>query len=51
MFFPILVVTERDFLTKVTLQGRKVAMTKVGEVMSQSSQLITVSPKDPVCEN
>jgi CBS domain-containing protein len=42
------IVTERDYLRRVTLEGRTDAETRVGEIMS--SPLVVVTPETPVDE-
>ena len=42
------IVTERDYLRRVTLEGRTDAETRVGEIMT--SPLVVVTPETPVDE-
>eukprot|EP00270_Netrium_digitus_P007761 TRINITY_DN227_c0_g1_i12.p1 TRINITY_DN227_c0_g1~~TRINITY_DN227_c0_g1_i12.p1 ORF type:complete len:348 (-),score=72.35 TRINITY_DN227_c0_g1_i12:516-1559(-) len=39
------IVTERDYLRKIIVQGRQSQTTKVGEIMTEENKLITVSPE------
>jgi len=44
------IITERDYLTKVACEGRASKETKVEEIMTSGSKLITVTPKKTVLE-
>lgn len=44
------IITERDYLTKVVVEGRSSATTTVREVMTPHSKLITVGPNDSVVQ-
>ncbi|GMH43359.1 hypothetical protein BSKO_11281 [Bryopsis sp. KO-2023] len=41
-------ITERDYLTKIVVEGKSSATTTVTEVMTPQSKLITVGPNDSV---
>jgi len=38
------IITERDYLRKIIVQGRSSKSTKVGDIMTEENKLITVSP-------
>lgn len=42
------IITERDYLTKVVVEGKSSADTTVTEIMTPQSKLITLSPEDSV---
>lgn len=42
------IISERDYISKIALLGRTSKETKVKEIATQSSKLITVKPEDPV---
>lgn len=42
------IISERDYISKIALLGRTSKLTKVKEIATQSSKLITVKPDDPV---
>ena len=44
------IITERDYLTKVACEGRASKETKVEEIMTAGSKLITVEPSQTVVE-
>ena len=44
------IITERDYLTKVACEGRASKDTRVEEIMTAGSKLITVTPKQTVVE-
>merc|ERR1711945_81156 len=44
------IVSERDYLTKVALVGRKSDTTRVAEIMTPSSKIKTVSPHHNVVD-
>ena len=54
MFFFLLagdltgIISERDYISKIALLGRTSKDTKVKEIATQSSKLVTVKPEDPV---
>ncbi|CAH2041093.1 unnamed protein product [Thlaspi arvense] len=42
------IITERDYLRKIIVQGRSSKSTKVGDIMTEENKLITVTPKTKV---
>jgi CBS domain-containing protein len=42
------IISERDYISKIALLGRTSKETKVKEIATQSSKLVTVKPEDPV---
>ncbi|KAG7353443.1 CBS domain containing protein [Nitzschia inconspicua] len=42
------IISERDYISKIALLGRTSKDTKVKEIATQSSKLVTVKPEDPV---
>ncbi|KAL8129855.1 hypothetical protein V2J09_019010 [Rumex salicifolius] len=42
------IITERDYLRKIIVQGRSSKSTKVGDIMTEENKLITVSPTTKV---
>ncbi|KAH7439077.1 hypothetical protein KP509_04G044300 [Ceratopteris richardii] len=42
------IVTERDYLRKMIVQGRSAETTKVGDIMTEENKLITVTPETRV---
>jgi len=42
------IITERDYLRKIIVQGRSSKTTKVGDIMTEENKLITVSPDTKV---
>ncbi|KAI3846840.1 hypothetical protein MKW92_030620 [Papaver armeniacum] len=44
------IITERDYLKKIIVQGRHSKQTKVGEIMTQENKLITVNSDTNIVE-
>ncbi|XP_065882126.1 CBS domain-containing protein CBSX3, mitochondrial [Euphorbia lathyris] len=44
------IITERDYLRKIIVQGRSSKSTKVGDIMTEENKLITVTPKTKVLQ-
>ncbi|XP_078446626.1 cystathionine beta-synthase (CBS) family protein [Wolffia australiana] len=44
------IITERDYLRKIIVQGRSSKSTKVGDIMTEENKLITVSPQTKVLQ-
>ncbi|KAG7667069.1 hypothetical protein Ndes2526B_g04440 [Nannochloris sp. 'desiccata'] len=44
------IITERDYLTKVVVKGRQSTNTKVSEIMTPATNLLTVSPQHSVLD-
>lgn len=42
------IITERDYLRKIIVQGRSSKTTKVGDIMTEENKLVTVSPDTKV---
>lgn len=42
------IITERDYLRKIIVQGRSSKSTKVGDIMTEENKLITVTPSTKV---
>ncbi|XP_062081686.1 CBS domain-containing protein CBSX3, mitochondrial isoform X2 [Humulus lupulus] len=42
------IITERDYLRKIIVQGRSSKSTKVGDIMTEENKLITVNPSTKV---
>eukprot|EP00249_Psilotum_nudum_P015370 c25291_g1_i1 orf=642-1001(-) len=42
------IITERDYLRKIIVQGRSSKTTKVGDIMTEENKLITVTPDTKV---
>jgi len=42
------IITERDYLRKIIVQGRSSKTTKVGDIMTEENKLITVKPETKV---
>ncbi|XP_044484874.1 CBS domain-containing protein CBSX3, mitochondrial-like [Mangifera indica] len=42
------IITERDYLRKIIVQGRSSKSTKVGDIMTEENKLITVTPNTKV---
>ncbi|KAJ4829821.1 CBS domain-containing protein cbsx3, mitochondrial [Turnera subulata] len=42
------IITERDYLRKIIVQGRSSKSTKVGDIMTEENKLITVGPETKV---
>ncbi|XP_038720689.1 CBS domain-containing protein CBSX3, mitochondrial isoform X3 [Tripterygium wilfordii] len=42
------IITERDYLRKIIVQGRSSKSTKVGDIMTEENKLITVTPDTKV---
>ncbi|KAI3969877.1 hypothetical protein MKX01_038345 [Papaver californicum] len=44
------IITERDYLRKIIVQGRQCKQTKVGEIMTEENKLITVNSNTNIVE-
>nr|DAD25065.1 TPA_asm: hypothetical protein HUJ06_026529 [Nelumbo nucifera] len=44
------IITERDYLRKIIVQGRSSKSTKVGDIMTEENKLITVRPETKVLQ-
>ncbi|XP_047159137.1 CBS domain-containing protein CBSX3, mitochondrial-like isoform X1 [Vigna umbellata] len=44
------IITERDYLRKIIVQGRSSKSTKVGDIMTEENKLITVTPNTRVLQ-
>ncbi|KAM7255853.1 hypothetical protein ACFE04_011594 [Oxalis oulophora] len=44
------IITERDYLRKIIIQGRSSKSTKVGDIMTEENKLITVTPDTKVLQ-
>ncbi|XP_078170968.1 CBS domain-containing protein CBSX3, mitochondrial-like isoform X2 [Carex rostrata] len=44
------IITERDYLRKIIVQGRSSKSTKVGDIMTEENKLVTVTPKTRVLQ-
>ncbi|WCJ34894.1 Cystathionine beta-synthase (CBS) family protein [Euphorbia peplus] len=44
------IITERDYLRKIIVQGRSSKSTKVGDIMTEENKLITVTPNTKVLQ-
>lgn len=44
------IITERDYLRKIIVQGRSSKSTKVGDIMTEENELITVTPDTKVLQ-
>jgi len=44
------IITERDYLRKIIVQGRSSKSTKVGDIMTEENELITVTPDTRVLQ-
>ncbi|OAY23967.1 CBS domain-containing protein CBSX3, mitochondrial [Manihot esculenta] len=44
------IITERDYLRKIIVQGRSSKSTKVGDIMTEENKLITVTPHTKVLQ-
>lgn len=44
------IITERDYLRKIIVQGRSSKSTKVGDIMTEENKLITVTPDTKVLQ-
>mmetsp|Transcript_9832 Transcript_9832/g.34942 ORF Transcript_9832/g.34942 Transcript_9832/m.34942 type:complete len:220 (+) Transcript_9832:255-914(+) len=42
------IITERDYMKKISLEGRSSLSTKVGEIMTAHENVITVTPDTPI---